>query len=112
MLFGEGGAEIVAGMGERADESGSAEIEAWALRKDGTRFWAAGTVSAVRGGGGGEGYVVVLRDRTERRRTETALRISEATYQGILSIGSDAVVCGLEEGCYVRASGCGELPRR
>jgi PAS domain S-box-containing protein len=93
MLFAENGGTIAVSLLAEADETGSAEIEAWMLRKDGTRFWAAGTVSAVRGGGDGEGYVVVIRDRTERKRTETALRLSEATYQGILSISSDAVVC-------------------
>lgn len=46
----------------------------WRLRKDGSRFWATGDVSPMREDGRIVGFVKILRDRTEGRRTEEALR--------------------------------------
>jgi PAS domain S-box-containing protein len=54
-----------------ARAKGRAEDQRWHLRRDGTRFWANGVMTAL-GGEGGEvrGFVKVLRDETERRRLE------------------------------------------
>jgi PAS domain S-box-containing protein len=82
---------------EEAGTTGSATLEARMARPDGSWFSAAGVVSAVRSGQGLEGYLVIARDMTERRRTEELLRIAEATYQGILAISADAVVCVSED---------------
>lgn len=56
----------------RAD-SRSAD-ERWHLRKDGTRIWASGTVTALRDANGAlTGYVKVMRDRTDLRTHVDAL---------------------------------------
>ena len=48
--------------------------EAWRVRKDGTHFWANGTITALRDEHGQlRGYVKVVRDLTERKQAETEL---------------------------------------
>lgn len=52
-----------------ARETGRAEDERWHLRKDGTRFWGSGIMTALRDEQGElRGYVKILRDYTERKR--------------------------------------------
>jgi PAS domain S-box-containing protein len=49
--------------------------EGWRVRKDGTTFWAVGEMSPIHDAGGGHiGYVKVVRDRTQQRAAEQALR--------------------------------------
>src|SRR5205823_4629951 len=45
--------------------------ERWHVRKDGTRFWANGVMTELRGGG--DGLVKIMRDETGRKRTEEEL---------------------------------------
>jgi PAS domain S-box-containing protein len=61
---------------ERAAKTGRAEDERWQVRKDGTRFWATGTVVPLRTGDGAEllGFGKILRDRTDLKEQEQALR--------------------------------------
>ena len=70
----------------RADERGRAEDERWHLRKDGSRFWGSGILTAVRDEAGRVvGYFKVLRDRSERKKLEdekTALLASEQKARG------------------------------
>lgn len=57
-----------------AIKNGSYEEEGWRLRKDGTKFWASVTITAVKNADGGlEGFVKVTRDLTERKRYEEQL---------------------------------------
>ncbi|WP_236519350.1 PAS domain-containing sensor histidine kinase [Sandaracinus amylolyticus] len=57
---------------------GRIEDEAWRVRKDGTRFWADVVITALRDERGAlRGFVKVVRDLTERREAEQALRRSE-----------------------------------
>ncbi len=51
--------------------------ERWMLRRDGTRFWATQTLTPLLGKSGGQGFLKILRDRTERHLNETALAQSE-----------------------------------
>ncbi len=61
-----------------AQEQGYATDERWHMRRGGERFWANGAMTPLRDGAGqAVGFVKVLRDRTERRLTEQALRESE-----------------------------------
>jgi diguanylate cyclase (GGDEF)-like protein/PAS domain S-box-containing protein len=59
---------------ETAKNLARAEGERWQVRKDGTRFWASGTVTPLRDKAGNlRGFVKVARDNTERKREEIAL---------------------------------------
>jgi PAS domain S-box-containing protein len=51
-----------------AASQGSAENERWHVRKDGSRFYAAGLLMPLRDGSGG--FVKILRDRTEQLHAE------------------------------------------
>ncbi len=63
---------------ENARIGGSAMDENWAVRKDGSRFWASGVTTALRDPiGQHSGFIKIFRDLTERRRAEEALRDSE-----------------------------------
>ena len=59
---------------KRAREQGRVEDEGWRVRKDGSRFWADVTITAlVDEKGSLRGYAKVTRDLTERRQVEEAL---------------------------------------
>lgn len=63
---------------ELAQKHGQAEDEGWRLRKNGSRFWANVVITSVRDKSGQlRGYSKVLRDNTERREVQEALRLSE-----------------------------------
>ena len=53
-----------------AVSEGRATDERWHLRKDGSRFWGAGLMMPLRDGDRLEGFVKIMRDHTERRRSE------------------------------------------
>jgi PAS domain S-box-containing protein len=62
-----------------AIETGSGTDERWHQRKGGERFWANGEVTPLKGEDGNTiGFVKVLRDRTEQRLSDEALRHSQA----------------------------------
>lgn len=64
---------------ERASTQGRASDERWHLRRDGSRFWASGLMMPLRHEGGRpQGYLKIVRDRTDQRRTEEALRATTA----------------------------------
>jgi PAS domain S-box-containing protein len=58
-----------------AAEQGQAQQEGWWLRKGGSRFWASGVTSALRRPDGTlRGFACILRDLSDRKRLEEALR--------------------------------------
>jgi PAS domain S-box-containing protein len=62
-----------------AARKGRYEVEAWRLRKDGTKFWAMLTLTAIRGPREElRGFAKVTRDMTARKTAEKALRIRNA----------------------------------
>jgi PAS domain S-box-containing protein len=62
---------------EIAVKEGRVEDEGWRLRKDGSRFWANVTITALRDGQGRlVGFAKVTRDATERMKANEALRKS------------------------------------
>lgn len=64
---------------ERASTQGRASDERWHLRRDGSRFWASGLMMPLKHEGGRpQGYLKIVRDRTDQRRTEEALRATTA----------------------------------
>ncbi len=72
------------GMMERearvATEEGHFANERWHLRKDGSRFWGSGFTMPLRTSEGKvRGFLKIMRDDTERRRTEAALQQAKET---------------------------------
>lgn len=58
----------------RALDSGRSEDERWHLRRDGSRFWASGALMPMRDAAGEPtGFLKILRDRTEERRSREEL---------------------------------------
>jgi PAS domain S-box-containing protein len=62
---------------QRAIKEGSAEIEGWRMRKDGTRFWANVTLTSLWKDGELRGFAKITRDMTERRRAEALAKSLE-----------------------------------
>lgn len=70
---------------ELALQNGSANDERWHLRKDGTRFWASGEMFALRDElNVHQGFVKILRDRTEQRDAGQKLLRSEERMRTVL----------------------------
>jgi diguanylate cyclase (GGDEF)-like protein/PAS domain S-box-containing protein len=65
----------------RANQDGWYEDEGWRVRKDGSRFWANSIISVLQCQEGQDidGYSVITRDITERKRSEDELRKLAAT---------------------------------
>lgn len=74
---------------EAAERNGVYTGEGWRARRDGSRFWADITVSALHKEGGAlRGFIVVLRDATERRRLEEEQRRANEFRERLLGIVS------------------------
>jgi PAS domain S-box-containing protein len=64
---------------EAAMREGLTQEEGWRIRKDGSRFWASVTMTAIRDNGGRLiGFVKVTRDFTDRMLAQEALRRANA----------------------------------
>lgn len=88
---------VKAGMPEQelrvAEAEGSFEDEGWRVRKDGSLFWADVVTTALRDSDGSlRGFSKVIRDITERKKTEEALRESEERYRIIAETASDVII--------------------
>jgi PAS domain S-box-containing protein len=66
-----------------ASREGKFEVEAWRVRRDGTRFWAHVIMDALRDDDGQlQGFAKITRDITERKQNQEALeRAREALFQ-------------------------------
>lgn len=77
---------------DTATATGKFSEEGWRVRKDGTRFWSNGAITALRGPDGElQGFVKLVRDLTERLRVETALQVSEARLRTLITAISQVV---------------------
>jgi len=84
---------------------GQVEDEGWRIRKDGSRFWANVIITAVRDDSGNLlGFAKVTRDLTDRKRTEDALRESEAHARTLFEFSPDAVLVSDSEGRITAAN--------
>lgn len=74
-----------------ARRDGQALDERWHMRKNGSRFWASGVMTALKHGNEVEGYVKILRDNTRRKRAETEIESSRRWLRRILEATPDVV---------------------
>jgi len=80
-----------------AARDGRVEDEGWSVRKDGSRFWANATITALRDFEGRViGFAKVTRDLTERRKAEDSLRRSEQTFQLLVESIQDYAIFMLD----------------
>lgn len=94
-------AELLA---QAADE-GQVEEESWRVRKNGSEFLAATTITALRHDDGSlRGFAKVLCDITERRGAEDQLRARENLLNSVLSTVPDAMVVIDEAGLIMSFS--------
>ncbi len=75
--------DVTAGKPQRelaiAIEQGQCVAEGWRVRKDGSRFWAAVSITPIRGEAGKlRGFAKLVQDITERKRAEEALAHAKA----------------------------------
>jgi diguanylate cyclase (GGDEF)-like protein/PAS domain S-box-containing protein len=71
----ETGEALVGALLAEARRVGSAELEGWRVKRDGSRFWGNTVVTAMPDEAGDvRGFVVVSRDITERKRAEDDMR--------------------------------------
>lgn len=69
---------------EKATQTGRYEQEGWRVRRDGTRFWASVTLTAIRDGNGRLlGFAKITRDVTERKQIEKQLHDSEKSLRDL-----------------------------
>ncbi|GEM_PF-5309786 len=68
-----------------ARENGKGLDECWHVRKDGSRFWAVGLVTPLwKSAGELEGYIKVLRDRSDQKIKDDLARDTEERYKQLL----------------------------
>jgi len=88
---------------ELAAEEGSVTDEGWRLRKDGSRFWANVTITAIRNDDGDlEGFAKVTRDMTDRREYERQLREEKTFVENVLDTQGDVLYAFDADGRLLR----------
>ncbi len=110
-------AGVPAGNLSAAAERGSVEDEGWRVRRDGSRFWANVTITAITDDGELRGYAKVTRDMTDRRERERKLRrerdvverILETSPVGLAVLSHDGLEQVNERAAEIYGSSTGDL---
>ncbi|MBO9171912.1 PAS domain S-box protein [Rhizobium sp. L245/93] len=77
---------------------GKAEGNHWCVRKDGVQVWTSGLLTPLRGESGQiDGFVKIMRDRTEARKEERAIRADEERARFILTSAVDYAIFTFDE---------------
>jgi len=93
----------------RAREQGKFEEEEWRLRKDGSEFLAHISITALRDSSGAlRGFGKVVRDATDERAAQSALKASASHLRSILSTVPDAMIVIDEYGIILSFSAAAE----
>jgi PAS domain S-box-containing protein len=72
---------------------GRSEEQGWRLRKDGSRYWAEALITAMREETGSlRGFSEIVRDITERKKSDEQIRQSEEQFRALLESAPDAVL--------------------
>ncbi|HYF15987.1 MAG TPA: chemotaxis protein CheB [Phycisphaerales bacterium] len=98
----------------KAREQGRAENERWHLRKDGSVFYGSGLVMPLRDRTGApRGYVKIMRDLTESKRAQEALReqMDELKRFNAAAVGREARMIELKKEINALCERIGEPPR-
>ncbi|MDB6021692.1 MAG: Multi-sensor signal transduction histidine kinase [Pedosphaera sp.] len=78
-----------------AAATGRAEDEGWRVRQDGSRFWADVVTTALHDQSGKlVGFSYLVRDFTERKQAEEALRADEERLRALAKTANDAIISG------------------
>ena len=87
---------------EIARRDGRLEEEGWRLRSDGTRFWASVVITRITGAGGEvRGFSLITRDRSENRRQDEMLRMSEERFRLLVEGVKDYAIFMLDPGGHI-----------
>jgi PAS domain S-box-containing protein len=101
--------ETLPGQIQLAHQRGHYSFESWHLRKDGTVFPVLVDITTVRGAGGQVLHRIVnVRDITEQRRAEQALRESEMLYRSVVTAMDEGMVLHMASGDIATANPAAE----
>ncbi|WP_435096183.1 PAS domain S-box protein [Halarchaeum sp. P4] len=86
-----------------AREDGRIEDEGWRVRKDGTRFWANVTITALYDDDGDvRGYIKITRDMTERHEYEERLRTQKERFETLVREVTEYAIFLLDDEGHVQ----------
>jgi PAS domain S-box-containing protein len=89
---------------QKAAHFGSAEDEGWRLRKDGSRFWAHVSITALHDDGKLVGFAKITADQTHRRAVQEQLRLSEERFSSAFEYAAIGMALVALDGHFLRVN--------